>query len=806
MNSSIQGRITFTTLLILALALTPISTLRAQNNSTPAFGNFYSAKDPDMPPLPFNPHPELAITEVELGHYLVDDTRSPDTPEQAAARAMRQAVAQRATLSASSIDQAAQQANYANIQQDQFQTDFAPWIVQDIPMPDGSFLTTDGLQSQSQNDLLTLSATLAEVYAQRDAAVADFVNTNPWGVPASATDEVGGRYLIDSFDPLGAPVIKSTLNLESAQTIGAQKLWPGGSSGLSLTGTNVIIGQWDGGDVQTNHQEFWLNGFNVKLLNGPSGYGIDWHSTHVAGTLAAYGGVAVAEGLANRAKVLESVSYYDIPQMPGVVATNAMRVSNHSYGNLGGWYQTVIAGSNTWLWAGNDAISITQDWHFGFYDAYAQMNDAIIYSAQTYLPVFAAGNERGPGPYRPPTQPFNHWDYITIGGTLYYVYTNGIRPFNDAQSGFNNLTSYAVSKNDLVVGAVAVNTNGYTGTNSVAMSTFSSWGPTADGRIKPDICAPGIGILSTYATDQTVTNLYAYSDGTSMAAPAVAGTLGLLTQLYSQRYGATNPPLASTLKGVVVQTADQTGASIGPSYIYGWGQLNALAAAKLVTNNYAGSSLAFIKECRLVSGDNISFPVQLTNGVPFKATIVWTDPAGTPVAPAANPTNHMLVNDLDLRIIGPGAVTNFPYRLNPASPASPATTGDNRVDNVEQVYIPNPTTGIYTVQVTHKGNLLNNQGQTSYQNVSIMLSGNIAQPPIQPKITQITPFPASNTVALKWTCDVGRVCRVQYLNALAASNNWQYATGELSVTKTNTAFAFSTAEVTNQFYRIVQVR
>ena len=104
-------------------------------------------------------------------------------------------------------------------------------------------------------------------------------------------------------------------------------------------------------------------------------------------------------------------------------------------------------------------------------------------------------------------------------------------------------------------------------------------------------------------------------------------------------------------------------------------QLNALTAATLVTNNYASGSLAFIKEFRLVSGDNISFPVQLTNGVPSKATIAWTDQAGALVAPAVNPTNHMLVNDFDLRIIGPGAVTNFPYRLNSASPASPATTG-----------------------------------------------------------------------------------------------------------------------------------
>jgi len=86
-----------------------------------------------------------------------------------------------------------------------------------------------------------------------------------------------------------------------------------------------------------------------------------------------------------------------------------------------------------------------------------------------------------------------------------------------------------------------------------------------------------------------------------------------------------------------------------------------------------------------------------------------------------------------------------------------------------------------------------------------MLSGNIAQSPIQPKITQITAYAATNTIALKWACDVGRVCRVQSINSLSATN-WQFATGELSATKTNTAFVLPTTSLTNQFYRIVQVR
>jgi len=57
--------------------------------------------------------------------------------------------------------------------------------------------------------------------------------------------------------------------------------------------------------------------------------------------------------------------------------------------------------------------------------------------------------------------------------------------------------------------------------------------------------------------------------------------------------------------------------------------------------------------------------------------------------------------------------------LNPNLPANAATTGDNNLDNVEQVSIPNPTTGTYLVQVTHKGNLVDNTGTVSSQNLSI---------------------------------------------------------------------------------------
>ena len=267
-------------------------------------------------------------------------------------------------------------------------------------------------------------------------------------------------------------------------------------------------------------------------------------------------------------------------------------------------------------------------------------------------------------------------------------------------------------------------------------------------------------------------------------------------------------PRRSSLRrwqGLWCHTADQCGTNVGPNYAFGWGLLDAPAAANLMSSNYASGSLAFIKEVRLVSGDYIEFPVVLTNGRPFKATIRWTDPPGTPTAVMVNPTNHMLVNDLDLRVVSPGGTTNYPWVLNPGSPASAATTGDNTVDNVEQVSITNPTTGTYVVRVTHKGSLVNDKRQTSYQGVSVLLSGNIAQPPILPHITSMAAQTVSNTVSLKWSSDVGRVYRVQSESNIT-SGTWQYATGELSATKTNTAVKLATAGAASQFYRVVQVR
>src|SRR5690606_15155051 len=134
---------------------------------------------------------------------------------------------------------------------------------------------------------------------------------------------------------------------------------------------------------------------------------------------------------------------------------------------------------------------------FGTYNATSQAWDDIMYNAPMYQVVWAAGNDRD---------------------------SYGV--LNPTKNGSDLLASASVSKNVFVVGAVT-QVNNYTGPSSVQMSDFSNWGPTNDTRIKPDIVAKGIGVVSTSSSGDSD---YAPAQGTSMAAPAVSGGMLLLQQ------------------------------------------------------------------------------------------------------------------------------------------------------------------------------------------------------------------------------------------------------------------------------------
>jgi len=179
--------------------------------------------------------------------------------------------------------------------------------------------------------------------------------------------------------------------------------------------------------------------------------------------------------------------------------------------------------------------------------------------------------------------------------------------------------------------------------------------------------------------------------------------LVLLQQLYQNTHND-QPMHSATLKALVLHSADEAGNYQGPDYKFGWGLLNAEKAAEVIESDVSNN---VIDEQVLNNGSTYERMITLSPGDldPLKVTIVWTDPAGTPVAPALDPADKMLVNDLDLKITKDG-VTYYPWSLDKNNPTAAATRNStNNVDNVEQVYIDVPEEGTYTVSVTHKNTL-----------------------------------------------------------------------------------------------------
>ena len=773
----------------MALAFASASFAQANRQSLP--GSYYSAKDPDMPPMPFNRYPQLPVVQIQPGIYLVDDTSVPDTPAQAAARATRLLAAQQPLPTPQAVAEAARVAKEAL--EKRIREDFAPWLHADGKLADGTITT---VHEQEQQKAAEVASRVAGLTAQNAADLeAGEKEAAALGLNGFGTNQLGGPLLLHGAGR-GAGFITS-FNTESADTISTDEVQPGGSTGLGLTGTNTIIGVWEAGLVFTNHQEFTNGGRRIFEMETNSPYGVINHSTHVTGTLAAQGITNSARGMAFQAVVRVWDSVNDRAEMLGEAGTNGVRVSNHSYGRGCGWAGIVFddQGNPWYFWDGDLAISTTQDYHYGFYDNISSNIDYVVYQANRYLPVWAAANERGLQGQAPSTNAFVHAAYVS--DVLQLVYA--AHPIDyDPRGGYDLLPPQQVSKNGLTVGAVSNIVGGYSGSNSVAMSTFSSWGPTDDGRIKPDVVAAGVNIFSTGSASNTA---YYTDSGTSMAAPAVAGSLDLLVQRQNQLYGTNQPMLASTLRGLAIHTADDADGT-GPDYRFGWGLFNARSAALLIETNYASQSLAHIKEVRLLSGDYIEFPIVTTNNGPLRVGTYWTDPPGTPVAPSLNPTNRMLVNDVDVRVVSPSGVTNYPYLLNPASVTNAATAGDNFRDNAERVDIPAPTSGTYIVRVTHKGNLVNSSNVVSEQWVSILISGNIPQP--QPDLVLDAPVVNGTNVFLKWPSVVGRTYRVLYNDDLNTSS-WTDATGEISATKTNVSVTVP-ASASQRFYRAQQVR
>jgi hypothetical protein len=440
---------------------------------------------------------------------------------------------------------------------------------------------------------------------------------------------------------------------------------------FSLMGSGIDIGTWESGhaedaalgNAQPGHDDFYdATGGGSTRIHSQQG-AVTPHGTWVAGILMGTGfssdkygnGGAIGQwkGVAPRAEIFAYTSCFPPNCVPPELETPA---DEHNGAIANG----IDVSNNSW------GIS---DAGFGQYDANSRRYDEIVRGVfhDRKLPVvFAAGNcQQGPAPGPCVNAPAGPWRTINRGG----------------QS----------SKNTITVGAIESDTD--------AIASFSSLGPVADGRLKPDCVASGDESTSERGIRSTVSGAGDFYEpeafdgvngnlrGTSFACPAVTGTLALLIQDYRARYGGADP-LPSTVKALLLCSARDLG-NPGPDFKYGYGAVDAYETINSLRNR-----LVIEDQVATTELDEFDFFVP-PNTAKIRVQLVWDDPPGNPPVPTA------LINDLDLTLAEPNFGTWNAWILNPTpgSENNNATRGYDRLNNVEQVEVLNPAGGVWTIQV-----------------------------------------------------------------------------------------------------------
>ncbi len=293
---------------------------------------------------------------------------------------------------------------------------------------------------------------------------------------------------------------------------------------------------------------------------------------------------------------------------------------------------------------------------------------------------------------------YNHDDFQ-------FFFANG-----NAGSAAQTVGSPATAKDCISIGATGV---AFTSENPNTIASYSSRGPTADGRRKPDVCAPGAVVLSASGDASHTSNNCGTKtmDGTSMATPTAAGSATLLRQYFTDGFyptGAKNSPDAVNPSAALLKAALINGA-VDISYTTQATMLNGLTP----DNNQGFGRVCLDTACffstpsrdarrlrvwdrpnaaGLTTGQQEEFPLQVASGQPLKVTLVWTDPEASTAAAVT------LVNNLDLEVVAPNGSTL--YKGNVFSGGQSTTGGSaDALNTVEEVFLTAPTAGTWTLRV-----------------------------------------------------------------------------------------------------------
>ena len=481
---------------------------------------------------------------------------------------------------------------------------------------------------------------------------------------------------------------------------------------LGFDGRGVVVAVadsgLDSGDINNLHPDI-AGRVDAMTAYGGLADARDEHShgTHVAGIVA--GNAASGEvddngqfwglGVAPKAhlvieRIFDGAGDYYAP--PSYAALTQYAVRNGAY-----------IGSNSW----GDDVAGEYNLDAAEFDALVRDADPDVPGEQPYVLEFSAGNA-GPGP--------------------------------------QTMDSPAVAKNVISTGATDNNRFGFGiyDEGQEVMADFSSRGPAEDGRIKPDITAPGTWISSlrsVYANDDNawspIDDLYMYQGGTSQAGPHASGACAVVVQWYRAMHAGATPSPA-LVKAMLINSADDMGTALipdptddgsgdpgsgtvvgdtgpVPNTDEGWGRID-------LENLIAGTRrYQFVEQGTGLSTDQ-TYEQHVVVGpdAQLKVTLVYTDVPGLPAAIPA------LVNDLDLEVVAPDGRVFLGNAFADGESTAGTPEGD-RINNVEAVHLGVPAAGDYVVRVRAKNVVQDVHHQTQgapQQDFVLVISGELPLP------------------------------------------------------------------------------
>ena len=505
-------------------------------------------------------------------------------------------------------------------------------------------------------------------------------DVEPWQAPEQH-DEVQGQILAGNIQVSGGNVVPSGTGYLGWLAAKGFPTTPGSYPVVGVTDDGL-----DNGTVDTLHPDFHELGEGANptrvtrvgnCTTDTSGNGVAGHGNLNAGIVGSYNNLAGSPH--------QDAGGYRI----GLGISPYGRISSTKvFTNAGIWSVANCGGTNAGIVA--DAIaggaSLTSNsWGApvgGAYTVDAQEYDALTRDSvpgtpgnQEMLHVFSAGND---GPIT---------NSIRSPGTAKNVITVGATE-NVRDHGVND----GCGRNDA--------------DDADDCADYSSRGPTDDGRVKPDLTAPGTHVQGPASQDPGFTGtgvcggatsmyyplgqtLYTWSSGTSHSCPAVAGALSLAWNYYGTVLSPGNTASPAMLKALLTNSSRYldgvaTGGNL-PHNAQGWGSVDLSTFTDGSARHLVDQTATFG-----ATGETHAITGLVADALrPFRVTLAWTDAPGSP-------TGNAYVNDLDLEVTV-GGVT-YKGNVFAGAVSVPGGAADPR-NNIEGVFLPTGASGPVSIRI-----------------------------------------------------------------------------------------------------------